>query len=150
LHFSEVNESVKAYKLFEHQHVPEIDQELSGVSKRPVSVVFVPHLIPINRGILSTIYVKLAKKTNTEELLSAYKKIYANEPFVKVYNTGSLPEIKHVANTNFCDIGLKVNEEKNLAVIVTAIDNLQKGAAGQAVQNMNIMYGFEETAGLSH
>ena len=150
LHFSEVNESVKAYKLFEHQHVPEIDQELSGVSKRPVSVVFVPHLIPINRGILSTIYVKLAKKTNTEELLSAYKKFYANEPFVKVYNTGSLPEIKHVANTNFCDIGLKVNEEKNLAVIVTAIDNLQKGAAGQAVQNMNIMYGFEETAGLSH
>ncbi|MDO8552810.1 MAG: N-acetyl-gamma-glutamyl-phosphate reductase [bacterium] len=148
LHFSEVNESVKAYRLFEHQHVPEIDQALSGVSKKEVSVVFVPHLIPINRGILSTIYVKLAKKMNTEELLAVYKKFYKNEPFVKVYDAGRLPEIKYVVNTNFCDIGLKVNESKNLAVIVTAIDNLQKGAAGQAVQNMNIMCGFEETAGL--
>ena len=148
LNFSEVNESVKAYKLFEHQHVPEIDQALSGVSGKSVSVVFVPHLIPINRGILSTIYVKLAKKTSDEELLSIYKKFYANEPFVKVYDAGRLPEIKNVAHTNFCDIGLKVNEEKNLAVIITAIDNLQKGAAGQAVQNLNIMCGFEETAGL--
>lgn len=148
LQFPEVNESVKAYKLFLHQHVPEIDQALSGVSKKPVSVVFVPHLIPINRGILSTIYVKLAQKITTEELLTAYKKFYEHEPFVKVYNAGLLPEIKHVVHTNFCDIGLKVNEEKNLAVIVTAIDNLQKGAAGQAVQNMNIMSGFEETAGL--
>src|SRR3989338_3994962 len=148
--FGEINESVKAYKLFEHQHVPEINQALSGVSKKPVSVVFVPHLIPINRGILSTIYVKLAKKMNTEELLTVYKKFYEHEPFVKVYSAGLLPEIKHVAYTNFCDIGLKVNEEKNLAIIVTAIDNLQKGAAGQAIQNMNIMSGFEETAGLSH
>ena len=148
LNFSEVNESVKAYKLFEHQHVPEIDQALSGVSGKSVSVVFVPHLIPINRGILSTIYVKLAKKTSDEELLSIYKKFYANELFVKVYDAGRLPEIKNVAHTNFCDIGLKVNEEKNLAVIITAIDNLQKGAAGQAVQNLNIMCGFEETAGL--
>ena len=148
LHFSEVNESVKAYKLFEHQHVPEIDQALSKVSKRPVSVVFVPHLIPINRGILSTIYVKLTKKMNTESLLKVYKKFYAGEDFVKVYDAGTLPEIKNVANTNFCDIGLKVNEEKGIAVIVTAIDNLQKGAAGQAVQNMNTMFGFEETSGL--
>jgi len=148
LHFSEVNESVKAYKLFEHQHVPEMDQALSGVSKKPVSIVFVPHLIPINRGILSTIYVRLAKKTNTDELLAAYKKFYAREPFVKVYDAGRLPEIKNVTHTNFCDIGLKVNEEKEIAVIVTAIDNLQKGAAGQAVQNMNIMFGFEETSGL--
>ncbi|MDO8522443.1 MAG: N-acetyl-gamma-glutamyl-phosphate reductase [bacterium] len=148
LHFSEVNESVKAYRLFEHQHVPEIDQALSGVSKKPVSVVFVPHLVPINRGILSTIYVKLSKKMNTEELLALYKKFYEHEPFVKVYGAGHLPEIKYVVHTNFCDIGLKVNEEKNLAVIVTAIDNLGKGAAGQAIQNMNIMSGFEETAGL--
>lgn len=150
LHFSEVNESVKAYRLFEHQHVPEIDQALSGVSKKPVSVVFVPHLIPINRGILSTIYVKLAEKMNTEKLLAMYKKFYEHEPFVKIYDAGRLPEIKHIVNTNFCDIGLKVNEEKNLAVIVTALDNLQKGAAGQAVQNMNIMSGFQETVGLSH
>ena len=153
--FSEVNESLKAYKLFEHQHVPEIDQELSGVAGEKVNVVFVPHLVPINRGILSTIYVKLAppaaglaKKMSTEELLAVYKTFYANEPFVKVYPAGRLPEIKHVANTNFCHIGLKVNEEKGLAVIVTVIDNLGKGAAGQALQNMNIMCGFNESAGL--
>jgi len=146
--FSEVNESLKAYKLFEHQHVPEIDQELSKAAGAPVSVVFVPHLLPINRGILSTIYVKLTKKMTTDELLKIYKEFYAGEPFVKVYEGGKLPEIKNVAHTNFCDIGLKVNEEKGLAVIVTVIDNLGKGAAGQAVQNMNIMCGFNETDGL--
>ena len=150
--FSEVNESLKAYKLFEHQHVPEIDQELSGVAGEKINVVFVPHLIPINRGILSTIYVKLAssggKKIDTESLLKIYSDFYKDEPFVKVYDAGRLPEIKHVANTNVCHIGLKVNEEKGLAVIVTAIDNLGKGAAGQAVQNMNIMCGFNETSGL--
>jgi N-acetyl-gamma-glutamyl-phosphate reductase len=148
LNFSEVNESFKAYKLFEHQHVPEVDQELSAFSASKISVVFVPHLLPINRGILSTIYVRLKSKLNSEELLQIYKNFYAKEPFVKVYDGGKLPEIKHVTHTNFCGIGLKVNTEKNLAVIVTAIDNLQKGAAGQAVQNMNIMCGWEETAGL--
>ncbi len=148
LNFSEVNESFKAYKLFEHQHVPEIDQELSRVLRKNVSVVFVPHLLPLNRGILSTIYVGLKKKITTEELIGLYKKFYAGEPFVKVYDNGLLPELKHVANTNFCDMGLRVNPGKKLAVIVTAIDNLDKGAAGQAVQNMNIMSGFAETDGL--
>lgn len=147
LNFSEVNESFKAYKLFEHQHVPEIDQELSRFSKKPVSVIFVPHLLPINRGILSTIYVKLAKKTTTLDLIEVYKKFYKNEPFVKVYEKGLLPELKHVANTNFCDVGLRVHEGKSLAVIVVAIDNLVKGAAGQAVQNMNLMAGFDERIG---
>ena len=148
LGFSEVNESVKAYKLFEHQHVPEIDQAFATVAGKNVNVIFVPHLVPINRGILSTIYIKLAKKVSTDELLKIYQDFYANEPFVKIYEGGRLPEIKHVAHTNFCDIGLRVHEEKKLAVIVTAIDNLGKGAAGQAVQNMNIMCGFEETSGL--
>lgn len=148
LNFSEVNESFKAYKLFEHQHVPEIDQELGRASKKDVSVVFVPHLLPINRGILSTIYVKLKKKITTAELIEVYEKFYADEPFVKVYKGGALPEIKHVVNTNFCDIGLRVNEAKHMAVIVSAIDNLDKGAAGQAVQNMNIMCGYDEREGL--
>ncbi len=147
LNFSEVNESFKAYKIFEHQHVPEIDQEISRFSKKPISVVFVPHLLPVNRGILSTIYVRLKKRTDTDGLIAVYQKFYKNEPFVKVYSKGRLPELKHVVNTNFCDIGLRVHEEKSLAVIVTVIDNLTKGAAGQAVQNMNVMQGFPETAG---
>lgn len=148
LNFSEVNESFKAYKLFEHQHVPEINQELSRASHKDVSVVFVPHLLPVNRGILSTIYVKLKKKMDTKALIDVYKKFYADEPFVKVYDNGALPELKHVVNTNFCDLGMRVLPEKDLAVIVAAIDNLDKGAAGQAIQNMNIMLGFAETDGL--
>jgi len=148
LNFSEVNENFKAYKLFEHQHVPEINQELSHAAKKKIEVVFVPHLLPVNRGILSTIYVKLKKKMNTQELVQLYKKFYAKEPFVKVYDNGLLPELKNVVNTNFCDMGLRVNEDKQLAVIVAVIDNLDKGAAGQAIQNMNLMSGFEETDGL--
>lgn len=148
LNFSEVNESFKAYKLFEHQHVPEMDQELSRAARKPVSVTFVPHLLPVNRGILSTVYAKLKKKTTTEDLLAVYKKAYREEPFVKVYPGGRLPELKHVQHTNFCDLGLRVNEAKKLAVIVAAIDNLGKGAAGQAVQNLNLMAGFDERAGL--
>ncbi len=147
LNFSEVNESFKAYKLFEHQHVPEIDQELSAAAKKELSVTFVPHLLPINRGILSTIYVKLKKKTESQALLALYQKFYQKEPFVNVLGAGALPEIKHVVHTNFCNIGLRVNESKTLAVIVSVIDNLGKGAAGQAVQNMNLMCGFDETAG---
>jgi N-acetyl-gamma-glutamyl-phosphate reductase len=148
LNFSEVNESFKAYKLFEHQHVPEIEQELSRASKKEVTVTFVPHLVPMNRGILCTIYARLAKKADTASLLAAYKKFYANEPFVKVYDDGKLPETRYVAGTNFCDIGLRVDTKKGLAVVVSAIDNLGKGAAGQAVQNMNLVCGFDETEGL--
>ncbi len=148
LNFSEVNESFKAYKLFEHQHVPEIDQELGHVAKKELRVVFVPHLLAINRGILSTIYVKTKKKMDTDELLATYQKFYKNEPFVNVLAGSALPEIKHVAHTNFCNIGLRVNPDKGLAVIVSVIDNLGKGAAGQAVQNMNLMCGFDERTGL--
>jgi len=147
LNFSEVNESFKAYRPFEHQHVPEMDQELSRVAKQNVSVIFVPHLLPLNRGILSTIYLPLKKAVSEEDLLALYRKTYENEPFVNVYAKGALPELKNVARTNFCDIGLRVLPEKKLALVVTAIDNLGKGAAGQAVQNMNLMCGFEETAG---
>jgi N-acetyl-gamma-glutamyl-phosphate reductase len=147
LNFPEVNESFKAYKIFEHAHAPEIDQELGHAAKKNLSVVFVPHLLPINRGILSTIYVKLKKKMNTKELLGLYQKFYQSEPFVNVHPEGVLPEIKYVVRTNFCNIGLRVNEVKGLAVIVSAIDNLGKGAAGQAVQNMNLMCGFDERAG---
>lgn len=148
LNFSEVNESFKAYKLFEHQHVPEINQELSALANTKIEVVFVPHLLPINRGILTTIYVHFKKKIDTERLSALYQKRYLGEPFVKVYGHGTLPEIKNVTYSNFCDIGMRVHPDKNLAVIVTAIDNLDKGAAGQAVQNMNIISGFDERDGL--
>ena len=148
LNFSEVNESFRAYKPFDHQHVPEMDQVLSKVAGKEVSVIFVPHLLPINRGILSTIYMPLKKKMTGEELTESYRKFYAKDPFVKVYPHGKLPELKHVANTNYCDIGIRVFEKKGLALVVSAIDNLGKGAATQAIQNMNLMAGFDETMGL--
>jgi len=147
LNFSEVNESFKAYKPFEHQHVPEMDQELSRIAKKDVGVIFVPHLLPLNRGILSTIYAPLTKNMSAEDLLDVYQKTYKDEPFINVYAGGALPELKNVQRTNFCDIGIRVFPAKKLALVVTAIDNLGKGAAGQAVQNMNLMCGFEETAG---
>ncbi|MBI4352543.1 MAG: N-acetyl-gamma-glutamyl-phosphate reductase [Candidatus Omnitrophica bacterium] len=146
--FSEVNESFKAYKVFEHQHVPEMNQELTQWAKKAVDVVFVPHLLPLNRGILSTIYVSLAGRISTASLVERYRSFYAQEPFVRVLENGALPEVKHAAHTNFCHIGLRVDETKKLAVIVTAIDNLGKGAAGQAIQNMNLMRGFDEREGL--
>jgi N-acetyl-gamma-glutamyl-phosphate reductase len=146
--FCEVDENFGAYKVGRHQHTPEIEQLLSEVAQAKIHVTFVPHLLPVNRGILSTIYARLSKKRSAAELLDVYRKFYAGEPFVKVYGKGMLPELKNVAHTNFCDIGMSVDEKKGLAVIVTAIDNLQKGASGQAVQNMNLMARFDERAGL--
>jgi len=148
LSFGEVDDSMKAYKINEHQHAPEIDQELSQASGKKIEVVFVPHLVPMKRGILSTVYLKLKKALPEKEVFDAFKNSYKNEPFVRVFDVGKLPQIKDVAGTNFCDIGIKVDEKNNLVVVVSAIDNLQKGASGQAVQNMNIMCGFGEKTGL--
>jgi len=146
--FCEVNEGVKAYKVFAHRHTPEIDQELSQVARREIRVTFVPHLIPMDRGILSTLYVRLKKKMKTDELLNAFHDFYRGEPFVRIYSKGKLPNTKDVRGSNFCDIGVAVSEPDDRAVIVTAIDNLVKGASGEAVQNMNIMLGYPETMGL--
>lgn len=148
LGFGEVNESFKAYKPGNHQHSPEINQEISKVASANVTVVFVPHLVPMNRGILSTIYVRLKKDITTSQALSLYKDHYKNEPFVRVLGEGALPQIKDIRNTNFCQLGIKMDEKNRLGIIVSAIDNLTKGAAGQAVQNMNIMCGFDEKEGL--
>jgi N-acetyl-gamma-glutamyl-phosphate reductase len=147
--FCEVNEGVKAYKVFAHRHTPEIDQELSQVARREIRVTFVPHLIPMDRGILSTLYVRLKKKMKTDELLNAFHDFYRGEPFVRIYPKGKLPNTKDVRGSNFCDIGVAVSEPDDRAVIVTAIDNLVKGASGEAVQNMNIMLGYPETMGLN-
>jgi len=146
--FCEVNEGVKAYKIFAHRHTPEIDQELSRLAQKEMNVTFVPHLIPMDRGILSTLYVRLTKKMKTEELLHAIEGFYQGEPFIRTYPKGKLPSTKDVRGSNFCGIGVTVSESDDRAVIVTAIDNLVKGASGEAVQNMNIMLGFPETMGL--
>jgi N-acetyl-gamma-glutamyl-phosphate reductase len=146
--FCEVNEGVKAYKIFEHRHLPEIEQELSEMVQEKVSVTFVPHLIPMDRGILTTTYLVLIKKWKTEEVLNTFQEYYQKEPFVRICPKGKLPNTKDVRGSNYCDIGVKVNEADGRAVIVTAIDNLVKGASGGAVQNMNIMLGYPETMGL--
>jgi N-acetyl-gamma-glutamyl-phosphate reductase len=146
--FCEVNEGVRAYKIFEHRHTPEIEQELSQLVQKKVNVTFVPHLIPIDRGILTTLYVILAKKMKTEEVLNIFERYYEKEPFVRICQKGKIPNTKNVRGSNYCDIGVKVNEGDGRGVVVTAIDNLVKGASGEAVQNMNIMLGYPETMGL--
>ncbi len=146
--FCEVNEGVKAYKIFAHRHTPEIDQELSQLAQREISVTFVPHLIPMDRGILSTLYVRLTRKMKTDELLDVFQEVYRKEPFIRIHPKGKLPNTKDVRGSNLCDIGVTVSDSDDRAVIVTAIDNLVKGAAGEAVQNMNIMLGYPEVTGL--
>lgn len=146
-HFPEVNESLKAYGVTKHRHTPEIEQELATVLGHPLFINFTPHLIPINRGILSTIYASNAMGLTKKELLTAYHEFYKGAPFVRVYDSG-LPEIRNVRGSNFCDIGLEVDPRTNRIILVSAIDNLIKGASGQAVQNMNIAFGFPETEGL--
>jgi len=151
LHFSEVNENMKAYSISGgHRHIPEIQQEMGKLSgrKQPV-ITFTPHLIPVTRGILSTIYLKLKQTHTTSDLIDIYKEFYKNEPFIRVIDEGYLPEIKGVAGTNFCDIGLKVDTRTNRVTVVSVIDNLVKGAAGQGVQNMNLMFGLPEDSGLN-
>ena len=140
-HFSENHGSVAAYGAFGHRHTPEMEQALGR------SVTFVPHLVPLDRGLLASNYVRLVPGTTAAQVAEAFEQAYAAAPFVRV--TGSdLPEIKHVAWTNFCDIGWKVDEASGRAIVVSVIDNLIKGAAGSAVQNLNVMCGFDECAGL--
>jgi len=148
--FCEVNEGVKAYKIFSHRHTPEIEQELSEIAKKSIKITFVPHLIPMDRGILTTIYARLEREMRTDEILEVFHESYRQEPFVRIYPKGRFPNTKDVRGSNFCDIGLMVNEVDGRVVIITAIDNLIKGASGEAVQNMNIMLGYSETMGLEH
>ena len=145
--FSEVNESVRAYKVGVHQHTPEIESVIGEISRRPVSVTFVPHLIPITRGINSSIYARLRHPITSDRLAALYDKYYSDAPFVRI-SAATIPEIKNVNYTNFCDIGFRIDETNSTLIVICVIDNLIKGAAGQAVQNMNIMFGFKETEGL--
>ncbi|MFH1380989.1 MAG: N-acetyl-gamma-glutamyl-phosphate reductase [Candidatus Omnitrophota bacterium] len=147
LSFAEVNENIKAYKVNEHQHMPEINMVLGRVSGENVKVTFVPHLMSISRGIFTTAYLDLAKKISEAEAVDLYKNFYKGEPFVKVLNSGALPTLRDVQHTNLCTIGVKAKGSK--IIVISCIDNLLKGAAGQAVQNMNIMCGFDEKEGLA-
>ncbi len=146
--YCEVNEGFTAYAVGTHRHTPEIEQELSLLAGRDTVVNFTPHLLPVDRGILTTIYARLAGERTGDEVARIYREAYEREPFVRVFPPGRYPNIKNVRGTNYCDIGLAVNERTNTLIIVTAIDNLVKGASGQAVQNMNIMMGFDEALSL--
>jgi N-acetyl-gamma-glutamyl-phosphate reductase len=143
-HFSECHGSIAPYGVFDHRHAPEIEQGLPPEGRGPIN--FVPHLVPLDRGILETIYVRVSPGATEDVLANAYERAYASAPFIRLRG-GSLPEIKHVAHTNFCDIGWRV-DRSGRAVLVSALDNLVKGAAGQAVQNLNVMLGIEEATGL--
>ena len=147
--YCEVNEGFRAYGVGGvHRHTPEIEQELSLLAGEPLVITFSPHLAPMDRGILSTIYATPRKATTTEKLVKLYQEFYRGEPFVRVLPQGSLPSTAFVRGSNFCDIAPLVDQRSGRVIIVSAIDNLVKGASGQAVQNMNIVCGFPETMGL--
>lgn len=145
--FTECNESIKAYGVQGHRHTPEIEQELSKLAGEASVVTFTPHLVPMNRGILSTCYSALKVDLTVEELKALYQDFYKDEFFVKVLDV--LPETRWVRGSNLCHIGLRLDKRTNRVIVISAIDNLIKGAAGQAVQNMNIMFGLSETEGLN-
>jgi N-acetyl-gamma-glutamyl-phosphate reductase len=146
--FCEVDGGYKAYKVGRHRHTPEIEQELNKLAGEKFAITFTPHLLPVKRGILSTIYATLKKDVGLADIHSIYFSFYAAEKFVRVCPAGSYPNISSVSGSNYCDIGLAVDLRTKRLIIISAIDNLIKGAAGQAVQNMNIMCSYEEDAGL--
>jgi len=146
--FCEVNDGFKAYKVADHRHTPEMEQEISKFCKKPVTISFTPHLLPISRGILSTIYAKLTQTMSDSEVNEVYKSFYKDETFVRVCEPGVYPATQFVKGSNFCDIGVKIDNRTGRIIILSAIDNLVKGAAGQAVQNMNLMCNLPETKGL--
>ena len=146
--FCEANENVKAYKIAEHRHTPEIEQELSVAGNKDIKVQFTPHLVPMNKGLLTTCYAKLKSGITTKDVKNTYQEQYNNEFFVRLLEDGVFPETKYVKDTNFIDINFKIDERTGNIIAVGALDNLIKGASGQAVQNMNIMFGFDEKNGL--
>lgn len=147
--YCEVDEALKAYKVCEHRHTPEIEEHLSLLAGKEIKVTFTPHLVPMSRGILSTIYANLNKNVSTEEVIDQYKRFYAGKRFIRIYPTGQLPNVIYVRGSNYVDIGLKVDSRTGKVIMISAIDNLTKGASGQAIQNMNLMCGFEEHLGLT-
>lgn len=143
--------TARAYKVGgKHRHIPEIEQELSIMFGKSVTITFTPQIIPMERGMLSCIYMDLAKKVSVSEIIEVYKNFYKDKHFVRILEEGKLPSIKNVVNTNFLEIGITIDERTNKLIVISAQDNLVKGASGQAVQNMNIMFGLSETEGLEN
>lgn len=147
-HFPDCTESVKAYRVGDHQHMPEIEQVLGQLSGETVTITFTPHLVPMIRGILSTIYLRLSPERTPEAVESLYRDFYREHPFVRLLPPPQLPETRHVRGSNYCDLAWRFDRRTGRLVIISAIDNLVKGASGQAVQNMNLMIGFPEGTGL--
>ena len=147
-HYLELNESFTAYKVAAHRHTPEMEQTLSHIADSPVKLTFVPHLLPVNRGILATCYARLKEGVTMEMLREAYEEAYGGEYFIRLLKAGQVANIKNVRYSNFCDISLHMDQRTGTFIAVSAIDNMVKGAAGQAVQNMNLAFGLEETTGL--
>lgn len=146
--FAEVNENFRIYKVNEHQHTPEIEQQLQAWNGEIGPITFSTHLLPITRGIMTTIYVQLLEDSNSEKIVELFKDSYQSQPFVRVRPLNTYPSVKEVATTNYCDIGINVDQRTGRLTIVSVIDNLMKGAAGQAVQNANIMFGLDQATGL--
>ncbi|MDD2397505.1 MAG: N-acetyl-gamma-glutamyl-phosphate reductase [Tissierellia bacterium] len=146
--FCEINENIKAYGVTNHRHTPEIEEQMSYAAGKTVKINFTPHLIPMNRGILTTIYASLRNEQTYEEIKSVYDKYYSCEKFIRILDKDVLPQTRWVKGSNFTDINFKIDSRTNRIIIIAVIDNLVKGAAGQAVQNMNIMFKIEETTGL--
>lgn len=149
LSFGECNESFKAYKVGAHQHTPEIETELGLLAGRSFPILFAPHLVPMNRGILTAAYLVPTGKISTDGIIELYREFYAEAPFVRIMDRGVLVDTKNVLGLNYCDISIVVDDRSGVIVVLSAIDNLVKGAAGQAVQNMNLMCGFPQTMGLA-
>ena len=146
--YCEVNESIKAYGVGTHRHTPEIEEQLSYAAGKPVTISFTPHLVPMNRGILVTAYASLNGKVTEEEARAAYEKYYRDEYFVRLLEPGAVPQTRWVEGSNFADVNFKIDPRTGRVVMMGAIDNMVKGAAGQAVQNMNLMFGLPEETGL--
>ena len=146
--YCEVNENIKAYGVASHRHTPEIEEQLSYAAGEPVLINFTPHLVPMNRGILITAYASLKKEVSYEEVKAAYDKYYVNEKFVRVLEKDVCPQTKWVEGSNYVDVNFKIDPRTKRVIMMGAMDNLVKGAAGQAVQNMNLMFGLKESEGL--
>ena len=146
--YCEVNENIKAYGVASHRHTPEIEEQLGYAAGKQITVSFTPHLVPMNRGILATAYASLKKDVTYEEVKAIYDKYYKDEYFVRVLDKDVCPQTKWVEGSNFVDVNFKIDKRTNRIIMMGAIDNLVKGAAGQAVQNMNLMFGLKETEGL--